>query len=64
MDHTVDLPDVQNGYGNAISHLLGTDISNCSAVPTDIDDLHNQISFHDQEVPVFSCTQISLHCHG
>ena len=62
-DNSVDLPDVQDACGSAISRLLGTDILNCSSVSTDIDDLHSQISLHGQGVPLLSCSQISLHGH-
>ncbi|RWR84779.1 hypothetical protein CKAN_01360500 [Cinnamomum micranthum f. kanehirae] len=47
-DNSVDLPDVQDACGSAISRLLGTDFSNCSSVSTDIDDLHSQLSLHGQ----------------
>ncbi|KAJ8620306.1 hypothetical protein MRB53_028835 [Persea americana] len=48
-ENTDHLPDAQDGYGNDISQFLGTDISNCSAVPADIDELQTQMSLHGQE---------------
>ncbi|XP_043688954.1 uncharacterized protein At4g26450 isoform X2 [Telopea speciosissima] len=46
---TGDLPDVQDGYGLMISELLGTDISNCSSVQTNISGLHTEMSLHNGE---------------
>ncbi|XP_042494449.1 uncharacterized protein At4g26450 isoform X2 [Macadamia integrifolia] len=48
-ESTGDLPDVQDGYGLMISELLGTDISNCSSVQTNISGLHTEMSLHNGE---------------
>ncbi|OVA04146.1 hypothetical protein BVC80_1501g12 [Macleaya cordata] len=45
---TGDVPDVHDGYGLMISELLGTDITNCSSVPTDITGLHNEMGLHNE----------------
>lgn len=62
-ENAVDLPDVQDRYG-AISQLFGTDISNCSAIPGEMDVLQTQMSLHGQEVPLFSSAQIPAHVHS
>lgn len=66
LNHTdnTHLPDAQDGYGNDISQFLGTDLSNCSAVPADIDELQTQISLHGQEVSLFTSTQMPGHVHS
>ncbi|XP_058218968.1 uncharacterized protein At4g26450 [Rhododendron vialii] len=46
---TNDISDAQDGYGLMFSELLGTDISNCSSVPADIDSLHNDMALHNGE---------------
>ncbi|KAK9096676.1 hypothetical protein Sjap_022173 [Stephania japonica] len=48
MTGTSDLPDAQDGYGLMISELLGTDISNCSAVPAEMTGLHTDIGLHNE----------------
>lgn len=45
----MEIPDVHDGYG-LVSELLGNDVSNCSPVPADINDLHNEMTLHSQGV--------------
>eukprot|EP00262_Sarcandra_glabra_P014126 TRINITY_DN4059_c0_g2_i1.p1 TRINITY_DN4059_c0_g2~~TRINITY_DN4059_c0_g2_i1.p1 ORF type:complete len:499 (+),score=110.05 TRINITY_DN4059_c0_g2_i1:43-1497(+) len=47
-ENTDDLPDVQDGYGLAISEFLGADIASCSSVPADID-LQTEMNLHNAE---------------
>ncbi|GAA0150693.1 hypothetical protein LIER_09574 [Lithospermum erythrorhizon] len=44
-----EVTDAQDGYGLMISELLGNDIANCSAVPPDINSLHNDMDLHSGE---------------
>ncbi|MCE2055312.1 hypothetical protein HAX54_042386 [Datura stramonium] len=46
---TDDIPDVQDGYGLMISELLGNDIPSCSAVPANMNSLHNDMGLHNGE---------------
>ncbi|XAR56855.1 hypothetical protein NMG60_11037476 [Bertholletia excelsa] len=46
---TNDISDVQDGYGLMFSEFLGTDISNCSSVPPDINSLHHDMALHNGE---------------
>lgn len=45
---TCDVPDVHDGYGLMISELLGTDITNCSSVSTDITGLQTDMGLHNE----------------
>ncbi|KAL5972304.1 hypothetical protein ACLOJK_041557 [Asimina triloba] len=40
---------LMDGYGQSFSEFLGTDISNCSSVPTGITDLQAEMTLHNQE---------------
>ncbi|KAM3320451.1 hypothetical protein P3S67_007651 [Capsicum chacoense] len=46
---TEDIPDVQDGYGQMISELLGNDIPSCSSVPANMNSLHSDIGLHNGE---------------
>ncbi|XP_058113075.1 uncharacterized protein At4g26450 [Magnolia sinica] len=59
-ENAVDLPDVQDGYGHAISEFLGADISNCSSVPNGITDLQTEMTLHNQEGMLADDDQIYL----
>ncbi|CAJ2638602.1 unnamed protein product [Trifolium pratense] len=45
--NAADIHDVQDGYGLMISELLGTDFTNCSSVPDDINSVHDEIGLHN-----------------
>ncbi|KAI3974320.1 hypothetical protein MKX01_030989 [Papaver californicum] len=45
---TCDVSDVHDGYGLMISELLGTDITNCSSVSTDITGLQTDMGLHNE----------------
>lgn len=45
-----DINDVQDGYGLMISELLGTDFTNCSSVPGDINSVHNEMGLDNETV--------------
>ncbi|KAJ1420541.1 hypothetical protein SESBI_14286 [Sesbania bispinosa] len=49
--NAADIHDVQDGYGLMISELLGTDFTNCSSVPGDINSVHNEMGLHNGTVP-------------
>ncbi|XP_077222318.1 uncharacterized protein At4g26450 isoform X2 [Tasmannia lanceolata] len=59
-EHTDDIPNVQDGYNFAISELLGTDVPNCSSVPTGISDVQNEMNLHNEEVIVIDDDPIYL----
>ncbi|ESW20665.1 hypothetical protein PHAVU_005G005100 [Phaseolus vulgaris] len=44
--NAADIHDVQDGYGLMISELLGSDFTNCSSVPGDINSVHNEMGLH------------------
>lgn len=44
--NAADMHDVQDGYGLMISELLGPEFTNCSAVPGDINSVHNEMGLH------------------
>ncbi|KAK7334473.1 hypothetical protein VNO80_26230 [Phaseolus coccineus] len=45
--NAADIHDVQDGYGlMMISELLGSDFTNCSSVPGDINSVHNEMGLH------------------
>ncbi|GAU16365.1 hypothetical protein TSUD_117140 [Trifolium subterraneum] len=48
--NAADIHDVQDGYGLMISELLGTDFTNCSSVPDDINSVHDEIGLHNGTV--------------
>uniref|UniRef100_A0A1D1ZJE2 Uncharacterized protein At4g26450 n=1 Tax=Anthurium amnicola TaxID=1678845 RepID=A0A1D1ZJE2_9ARAE len=48
-ENPVDLPDIQDGYGLAISEFLGNDIAGCPAVQGDISNLQTGMPFHGAE---------------
>jgi len=45
-----DLPGIQDGYSLAISEFLGSDISRCPSVPSDLNNLQTGMSLDDAEV--------------
>lgn len=44
-----DLPGIQDGYSLALSEFLGTDISRCPSVPSDLSNLQAGMGLHDAE---------------
>ncbi|XP_068638809.1 uncharacterized protein At4g26450-like [Aristolochia californica] len=49
-ENPVDLSNMPDSYGYAISELLGNDISGCSSVSANINDLQTDMTLHNQEV--------------
>ncbi|KAJ6848287.1 uncharacterized protein M6B38_273560 [Iris pallida] len=48
-EENADLPGIQDGYSLALSELLGTDISRCPSVPSDLSNLQGGMGLHDAE---------------
>ncbi|KAG9448873.1 hypothetical protein H6P81_008838 [Aristolochia fimbriata] len=49
-ENTVDLSNMPDSYGYAISELLGNDMPGCSSVPANMNDLQTDMTLHNQEV--------------
>ncbi|XP_068643474.1 uncharacterized protein At4g26450-like [Aristolochia californica] len=49
-ENPVDLSNMPDSYGYAISELLGNDMSGCSSVSANINDLQTDMTLHNQEV--------------
>ncbi|KAK7322404.1 hypothetical protein VNO77_25783 [Canavalia gladiata] len=45
--NAADMHDVQDGYGLMISELLGSDFTNCSSVPGEINSVHDEMDLHN-----------------